>query len=325
VSSPLALAPGSTTKTISGVNGATASSSVTYSFAPTSSSGYYLFTAAFSNFTPGVLEYIGVVTTDLSHNNYVLSEAQTSLTIPITGGQTAASLTLKPVVASIFVAPPAVVPSITGFTNFTNTAGITVGSYETTVFATDELGYVIPTIGSTASDNGASFVLAATTSANLKFAYFVDGSAVAVPLTNTSLTPFLPAYSAAGATGLVTATAFTENGGATAATIGGTELTSVTGSLLTNILTPSAPYSLATNGASNVGLGSPVSTNSAGNAVNINCETASSSVAWQATLTSTNSSTVGGYTYTAANFPVSGTIIPLTAINCTPGFTVPIN
>ena len=317
-SAALALAPGTTTKSIPlTVNGATATSSVTYSFAPASTLGYYTFSATFSGFTPGTVEKIGVVTTDLSHNNYVLAEGQTgNVTVPA-GGLTSASLVLFPVVANIFVPTPTPITAANVATITTNTAGVTAGSLETTVFATDELGYVIPST-SGPSDNGASFAITPATASNLTFAYFSVFAATA--LTNTSLT-----VSPTGATALASST-----NSAHTALIGITDATSVTGAYLLNILTPSGPFSLATNGASYVGLSAPISTNSAGNPLSITCGGSSSSVAWNAVLTSilptSSTGLVTGYTYTpGVNYPLTGTVIPLTPINCTPGFAVPIS
>ena len=89
----------------------------------------------FSNFAGGTAETIGVVTTDILNNNYVLSEAQGLFPVPA-GGQASVPLVLAPVVANVFLPTPTRIPTVEG--------GAAAGSLETTIFLTDELGYVIP-------------------------------------------------------------------------------------------------------------------------------------------------------------------------------------
>ena len=248
-----------------------------------------------------------MVTTDILHNNYVLSEGQTSVTIP-GGGQASVPLVLAPVVANVFLPTPTILAAVTD--------GGAAGSLETTVFLTDELGYVIPYFsGAPAPDNapGGAFVTISPATSGLTFKS--EGIATPATVTNTSLT-------ALGGGALV-ATASepsyvipTDTGAATAG--------SYAGLLLPNILIPSAPFSLATNGAITVANGGQVDTVSAGNPINITCTTNSASVAWNAVITSNATGTVTGYSYTAANYPATTTTIPLTPINCTPGFSVPI-
>jgi hypothetical protein len=294
---------------------------VTYSFGPepTVDAGYYLFTAVFSGFATGTSETLGVVTTDIAHNNFVLSEGQTgSFSIPVGGQSAVPPLQLQPVVANVFVPTPTVVPA--------TLLGAIVGSFETTVFATDEMGYVIPSSTGTIDNLPATpaITISATTPANLTFKIFGTAGAYTPALnTATSITALPSAGIPAGTTALKNAGFVAFGSGAAA------DYPSVTGTLLLNILTSSA-FSLATNGATLNGDGTVhgIATNSAGNPVNITCATSSSSVAWNAVLTSLTPTgpTVTGYPLTpGANYPLTSNTIPLTPVNCSPGFTVPIN
>jgi hypothetical protein len=328
----LALQPGTTAKSIPlSVNGATATSSVTYSFAPATTAGYFTFSAAFNNFAAGTAETIGVVTTDISHNNFVLAEGQTSVTVPANGGQAVpTALTLKPVVANVFVATPTIITSTTGST-ITN--GIALGSLETTVFATDEMGYVIPTIVTggavVAPENTPTITITPATAGSLTFnkLTYAAGTGTPAALTATSLTSLPATATLTAAAAVAGSVVIKDTGGDYALT---TLTQGVTGTLLQNILTP-APFSLTTNGAvvNPSGTVTGFATNSAGNPVNITCAGTSSSVAWNAVITSavTSPTTVAGYSYSAGtNYPAAtGATIPLTPINCSPGFTVPIN
>jgi hypothetical protein len=342
----LALAPGTTTKSIpASVNGATATSSVTSSFAPSSTLGYYLFTATFSNFTAGITEYIGVVTTDLANHNFVLSEGSTTAALPATGGQVVPSvtLTLSPVVANIYVPTPTPITSLPAFvdsvglpnTGIQTAVALPLGSLETTVFATDEMGYVIPSTGGTA-ENAPTFTIAAGTTTDLTLVKYIStthslgtgDAAVASPaVTNTSLT----AVPATGQTSLVHAPLTGLVISPVVAVTSDYQL--VAGAFLTNILTPTAPYTLATNGATLNGDGTihGVATNSAGNPLAIKCGSSSSSVAWSAAFTSTvptvtPPSGLSGYPLTVGtNYPAATKTLTLAPVNCSPGFTVPIN
>jgi hypothetical protein len=328
------LAPGTTTKSIPlTVNGATATSSVTYSFAPATTAGYYTFSATFSGFTPGTSEKIGVVTTDLYHNNFVLSEGQTAsaITVPAGGLAVPTALTLAPVVDGVYVVPPTVITSLTG-SSLTNPP--TLGTLESTVFATDELGFVIPTIlnaagtaRAVAPENTPTITITPATAGALTFKDYTFTNTPAA-LTATSLTSFPVTATLAAASQLAGSFVISDASSDTAFT--GTLYEGVTGTLLQNITTPSGPYTVATNGATITPNGSVTGsvTNSAGTPVNITCTTSSSSVAWNAVITSavTSPTAVVGYTYTSSNYPAAtNASIPLTPINCTPGFAVPIN
>ncbi len=302
--------------------GATSSSTISYSFTPTVAVGvsgnfaygYYTFNVTIDKITAGKAYTLGVVTNDTAHNNFVLSEAQQVISTPAAGGSSVAAFTLRPVVAGVFVAAPGfVVPRQLG--NAANPPAAALGTYETTVFATDELGYVIPSIGGSNPDNAPAaapmITIAPTTSATaLSFKKyptqpsFITGSP-GLPYT------FAPPNTVAIAPTAV-ANVFTLG-------LGGSDFANIVGVLFADII-GSTPNSITQ--ASNL------AGQFAGTGLNVVCGVNNAAVTWTATIQSaTPVGSVVGYTLTpGTNYPSSTAYaINLPAVNCSPGIGGVIN
>ena len=292
---------------------ATAASTYSYNFVPSTVAGYYVFNLTINNLVAGSAMTLGVVTTDLNNKNFVLSEAQQAYVVPTSGltGQVT-PFTLKPVVNGVFVpAPSVIIPPQLGNTAAAASSAV-VGTLETTVFAVDELGYIIPTVNGAAvgsiPDNipaTAMITIAATTPANLVFNRY------AAAVTTSSATPltFVPKAPQAIAVSLA-ANQFTLGNGAT-------DFANVTGSFYTAIGSGSAPGTLAFGG-----------TNVAGTPLNVVCNANVASVAWAATIQSAAPvGSVTGYVLTpGTNYPSNTAFTQaLPAINCSPGVGGVIN
>ena len=291
---------------------ATAASTYSYNFVPSTVAGYYVFNLTINNLVAGSAMALGVVTTDLNNKNFVLSEAQQAYVVPTSGltGQVT-PFTLKPVVNGVFVpAPSVIIPPQLG--NPAAASSAVVGTLETTVFAVDELGYIIPTVNGAAPgsipDNipaAAMITIAATTPANLVFNRYAGAttSSSATPLT------FVPKAPQAIAASLA-ANQFTLGNGAT-------DFANVTGSFYSSIGSGSAPGTLAFGG-----------TNVAGTPLNVVCNANVASVAWAATIQSAAPvGSVTGYVLTpGTNYPSNTAFTQvLPAINCSPGVGGVIN
>jgi hypothetical protein len=127
---------------------------VTYSYALSSTAGYYNMTISLNGLvTPGGVETVGIVLSDIGNNNYVLSEGQTTITVAAAGAIAipATPITLKPVIAKAYL----VGPSSGVATGGNSTTSPTAMNFQFTAYAADELGYPIPTQGSNVFDNGA--------------------------------------------------------------------------------------------------------------------------------------------------------------------------
>lgn len=301
--------------------GATASSSISYSFTPTLPTGlsgnftygYYTFNVTISNITAGKTYTLGVVTNDTAHNNFVLSEAQKAISTPAAGGQSVAAFTLAPVVAGVFVAPPGLVlPRQAG--NGANPPAAVIGTYETTVFATDELGYVIPSIGASNPDNAPAaapmITIAPTTSPTALSFNKYPGQPSFITATTLSYT-FAPPNTIAIAASAVP-NVFTLG-------LGGSDFGNIAGAFFADIIT-SAPNSV-TQAANTVG-------QFAGTGLNLVCGLNNAAVAWTATIQSAApAASVVGYKLTpGTNYP-SNTAYPISlpAVNCSPGVGGVIN
>lgn len=301
--------------------GATASSTVSYSFTqtvPTGFSGnftygYYTFNVTISNITAGKTYTLGVVTNDTAHNNFVLSEAQKTISTPAAGGQSVASFTLAPVVAGVFVAPPGLVlPRQAG--NAANPPAAVVGTYETTVFATDELGYVIPSIGASNPDNAPAaapmITIAPTTSATALSFNKYPGQPSFITATSLLYT-FAPPNTTAIAPSAV-ANVFTLG-------LGASDFGNITGVLFADIII-STPNSV-TQAANTVG-------QFAGTGLNVVCGVNNAAVSWAATIQSAApAASVVGYKLTpGTNYP-SNTAYPISlpTVDCSPGIGGVIN
>lgn len=288
---------------------ATATSTYSYNFAPSTVAGYYVFNLTLTGLLPSSALTLGVVTNDTNHNNFVLSEAQQTYTTA-TSGDTAAytAFTLKPVINGAFVPAPTFVKPVQLGNPAANPVAV-LGTYETTVFAVDELGYIIPNINAEAAgiDNEAAanpmVTVAATTATDLLFRnYTVPGTATGPSLT---IAPTTGATAADAVAGQVTF-------GKTAS-----DYVNVTGFYYTNLLN-SAPNSPTLGGAANP----------AGTPVNIVCNANKAAVAWGVTIQSAApAASVVGYVLTpGTNYPSNTAFTTaLPALNCSPGIGAVIN
>jgi hypothetical protein len=295
-------------------------STYTYTFTPggtgagAQATGYYTATITFNNMTgsaAGTPYVAGVVLTDTANSNYVLSEGQTApFNVGAFGPTTVQTLTLKPVVAGVYI------PTPTALAN---------GSLESTIFVTDEKGFVIPnqTANIGLSDNNASLTVAPSTAGGLTLSDYFNAAGYGTdPVTTTSITtaPVIAASAAEAsltvATGVASATAYGN----------------LFGTFFTNYIQPTSPFTLLLNGAT-----TQVATNAngVGNPVNITCASAGLQ-GLKITLTSTTPATVGGYTYTAGtNVPATGGVTLTSgtlgsqfpgagSIDCNPSIVLPI-
>ena len=329
-----ALAPGSVNGVVPASVTQGTAGTFSYSFAPSSQHGYYVFTFTATGLVAATAYTLGVVTFDYN-NKYVLSQNQAIITTPAGGGPSNGAFTLRPVVANIYVPTPTpVFPNPDGSTLPAPSAA--TNTLETTVFATDEMGYVIenqstsatgPTpdnlpIAGGAAGQGSLFKIAATTAANLTFLKFgATGQTHGGPVALKSVTQ--SPTGVAGPVVVVVPGVFSiGNNNAAASDV---PALNFAGSFF-SIGTPTAPFTVASGGVS-----------TAGNPLNVICNTSGAAVAWGATLTSaapgtpTNanaaSNTVVGYAITpGTNYPANGaTLLALPAVNCTPGIGGIIN
>ena len=284
-----------------------------YSFVPSIVAGYYVFSLNITGLVAGGTYVLGVVTNDFATNK-VLSEGSTVATVlPALGGSNTVAATLLPVVFGLSAPPAALVyPPSNGSGGPSPAAAL--GTYETTLFATDFLGYVIPG-NAGLPDNAASAVIAQSNAAaagNLTFrTYATPGNQVALPLTAP------PTGAATGITVAAATATFAAN-----AIIGGyfndIQSSTNTGTPILN-LGPNATIGTPTTYASQ---------NIAGNPLNIICGVATAGVAYKATITSAVPAvaTVVGYAVTAGgNYPPTTTTVTLGTLDCTPGLGAVIN
>lgn len=309
---------------------ATSGSTYSYTFTPqtaaTGTLGYYNATVTLSGMNTGVNYVVGVVLTDTANSNYVLSEGQSAATLVTAGGPTNIPITLRAVVAGAYL------PAGTLMTTAGTATGAPASSYSTTLFATDERGYVIPTTTGTAPvtpDDAPAYVITPNTAGQLTFGiYDLGGGYTQLANTTTSLTspPILPAASY-------------NNGGTPDGSINaaGTQVTisaaagvapynNPLGKLFVNYNVPTAPFTLP------LVSGTTTNANGAGSPLNIVCAAAGSANVVKITLGTTGTGTIGGYTYSAANYPAAGpttlatgTSSNIATVNCTPSIVLPIN
>ena len=335
---PLTPTPVKNASIPSTIFGATANSTYSYSFAPSTQLGYFTFSLSINALTAGKNYVVGVVTSDVGNpvgsKNFALSEAQDVVATPAAGGQSIAAFTLAPIVNGVYVPAPALVfPLTNGSLAAAQPLALNAGfggTYETTVFATDEAGFVIPSTSGAVADNGPAavnspfIVVKPTTAAQATFKF----------------------YSApAGATGALTTPPTAGTGVAIVGSIaigkvvigtvgGATDYASQFGTYFTGVVAGTPPSILG------------ASTNTAGNPVNILCGVATSGVGLTATITSIVPTalavaasgggagngvpgTVGpavGYTFTpGTNYPANSIPVALPSIDCTPGIGAVIN
>ena len=285
--------------------GTTANSAYSYSFKPSAVAGYYVFNLNITGLLGSKAFVLGVVTNDLGHGNYVLSEAQQAISSPANGTALAA-FTLQPIVASVFEpAPTLVTPLQLGNPGANPIAGF--GTYESTIFATDELGYAVPSI------NGAVVPGNAPAGAMITVVPTTSGTALAYNK-----------YAAPGTLASGSLTTPPTGGGIAPSAVLNT-LTIGTGGDYVNVFgtyfftVASSPSNVTPGGGSNI----------AGNPVNIVCGVATAGVASKATITSVvpnGATAVAGYTFTpGTNYPAASTVVTLPAVDCTPGIGAVIN
>jgi hypothetical protein len=303
------------------VYGATASSTVSYGFTSNvaDSDGYYTFNITVNGLTPSLPLFLGIVTTDHFNHDYVLSEAQAA-TPTVANGLATYAFTLKPVVTGVYVPAPTVInPPANGSQAAPPVAlvGNVGGTLETTVFATDELGYTIPDqslfvqpANNPTAAATALISISPVTAGALTFKVY--GGAVA-QTTNLTEAPVLPATIANSAV-------------AGTVSIGGTlasDYASYAGTFFRDVLTSTANAGPVLD---------PSGANAAGNPVNVICGVATAGVTWAAkinssALTPANGGTDAvGFTFTpGTNFPSATTTVNLPAVNCVPGIGGVVN
>lgn len=350
---PAALAPGTVSGIISAsITGGTAGT-YSYTFAPSTNPGYYTFTFNANGLKASTTYVLGVVALDYA-KNFVLSENQAAITTTA-GGIATTAFTLKPVVNGVYVPTPVpVFPPADGSGLPAPIAGTATPSFETTIFAVDEMNYIIPNQSASATgatpDNapaaGAFITLGqkVATSAIFKIYGATDqgaspfnGGTVGTPILASNLTP-IPVAGLA-----VLAPVNTASAGATlliGATVSDIPLTAFAGTLINDASTPTAPFSLPLNPTAQ----QPVTgLQSAGNPLNIQCGAAgSASTVLTQTLTSTGPNAQGygsvvGFTIVpfgttnangaTVNYPATGATVSATTttLNCTPGLGAVIN
>ena len=335
---PLTPTPVKNASIPSTIFGATANSTYSYSFAPSTQLGYFTFSLSINALTAGKNYVVGVVTSDVGNpvgsKNFALSEAQDVVATPAAGGQSIAAFTLAPIVNGVYVPAPALVfPLTNGSLAAAQPLALNAGfggTYETTVFATDEAGFVIPSTSGAVADNGPAainspfIVVKPTTAAQATFkVYTVPGGA-----TGALTTP----PTAGTGVAIVGSIAI---GKVVIGTFGAaTDYASQFGTYFTGVVAGTPPSILG------------ASTNTAGNPVNILCGVATSGVGLTATITSIVPTalavaasgggagngvpgTVGpavGYTFTpGTNYPANSIPVALPSIDCTPGIGAVIN
>jgi hypothetical protein len=324
---------------------------VSYSWAPSTTAGSYLFTINFSGLlqsangsvvTSPPTELVGgytfgFVLQDTTHNGFVLSEGEKTATVIASVGTTPVSLTLNPVIGSGFLCDatcsgnlPAPLVPLTAMGLTTTPAG-PASSYEVAAYVGDELGYLIPS-GQTL-ETGAS--------------YTVKECSASTPGSSCSSSPGILNITTCATSAAVIATAAT--GGldpippCTVAglipLVGQTTTSGIAFPLISDAAIPASggvgPPVLATAGAATV---------SAGLSVNVQC-TAVGQTHLAIVATQPNGGTVHGFDYSnfaPKNFPVSGivstapsasqggplggpTIGNALDVNCSPGAGITIN
>lgn len=186
--------------TVYGCAGGT--TTVTYSYKASTTTGYYLLTIALSGITAAngaasSAYTLGVVLTDLSNNNFVLSEGQVGpvATVASQGPSTnPGTVTLLPVVNGVYMPQASQINAGAAATAAGLGALNPPNSFETALFATDEKGFVIPN-QAVNSDNQASVTISSAATNGLLIGTFAaPGTA---PLTNTSVAT-LPAATVPG-------------------------------------------------------------------------------------------------------------------------------
>jgi len=328
-----ALAPGSVNGIVPASVTQGTAGTFNYTFTPSTQHGYYIFTFTATGLNAATAYTLGVVTFDYN-NKYVLSQNQAVITTPVAGGTSNVAFTLRPVVANVYVpAPLPVLPIPDGATPPGPSAS--TNTLETTVFATDEMGYVIENqtgsvtgprpdnlpIAGIAVGQGSIIKIAATTAANLTFLKFgatdqTNGGPVAFTAITQSPVGVVPP--------IATQVANVFSIGNNNAAASDVPALNFAGNFLA-MATPALPFTIT-----------PVGTFSAGNPLNVTCNT-NTSVPWGATLTSAApgtpnninalTNTVVGYVITpGTNYPANGaTVIALPAVNCVPGIGGVIN
>jgi hypothetical protein len=333
-----AISPGSVTGVLpTSITGTGATGSYSYTFAPSSKPGYYTFTFIANGLKAATTYTLGVVTLDFA-KNFVLSENQAAITTPAGGGTQNAAFTLRPVVNGVYIpAPAGVFPPADGSGGAVPAPA--TNTFETTVFATDELGYVIPDqhnsltgalpdnlpVAGAGAGQGPILTIKPTTAGQLTFNVYTagdQGAGAGNVLTSVTQAPVAPVIAPIST---VTAGVFAiGNNGAANSDVAAANFAGV----YAKMGTPTAPNSVNLSGA----------TQTAGNPLNVICGASSASVAWQAVLnsatpgTATNAqqpaaTTVIGFTLTpGTNYPAAGnTTITLSPVNCTPGIGAVIN
>jgi hypothetical protein len=344
---PAAIIPG-TSGTVSipaSVYGAGPNASYTYSFSSPNgglgnASGYITGTLTFNGMLASTNFVVGIVLTDTSNsNNYILSEGQSTVFTTAASGQTAVNLTLNPVVANVYIPPPVNLTAAT--------AGVfAANSFETTVFATDERGWVIPSI-TYANGNALPFPSGGTANVTDNAAEFVITPAVAGSLTfNVAAYNQLPVASlqtapTAGAVtnGLATLNIGLANG---AFAPQNASYANPLGTFITNPKVPTGPFTLPLNTPGTPPVPTATNANGVGNPLNIACAVSTANVGLKVQLVSTTPAAgaapagpaqlpVAGVVYNpGVNYPAAGaTTIPagsnIATVNCTPSFGITVN
>jgi hypothetical protein len=324
------------------VYGTTATSSYTYKFAqPNNASGYVQGTITFNNMAPSTNFVVGIVLTDTTNpNNYILSEGQSLPFTTTAAGASNVNLTLNPVVANVYIPAPTVLTAA-------NAGVFAANSFETTVFATDERGWVIPSItfnggntlpaapGLSYTDNAATITITPAVAGSLTFGVGTAPGQLAV----SSITQ---APTAGAATNMLNAVNIGLPNGAFAPV--NANYANPLGGFITNPSVPAAPFTLPLNTPLVAGVATPTATNTngVGNPLNIACAVSTANVALKVVLNSTTPAAgaaiggpaqlpVAGVTYNpGVNYPASGnTTIPagsnIATVNCTPSFNVNVN
>jgi len=315
---PAALAPNIVSGTIpAGLSGTGATGTYTYQFAPSGFPGYYVFTFTASGLAAGTAYTLGVVTLDYT-KNFVLSEAQQVISTPALGGQAVAAFTLKPVVNGVYAPAPTIVQPPVNFALTAPALALNAGlggTYETTIFATDEMGFSIPTIGTSLAANapaaGTMITIAPVAAAAVIYKVYTAPANAAGP----SLTQAPTAAT----------------GGAIAATLAPGILK--IGPTASDYVSIFGTFFNATSSTANAGpilgaAGSPI-----GNPVNMLCQVATTGVTQKATIASTaipnnavGGTDVVGFVFTpGTNTPAASTVVALPTIDCTPGIGAIIN
>jgi len=326
LSTPLAItANGASVPIPSSVYGANPGSTATLTFATSVQGGYTVANITLSNLTAQANYAIGVVLTDTANNNFVLSEGQVAGITVAASGPTVANLTLLPVVNS-FVMPAANIVNNQVSDSYAGLGIVGTNTYETTLFAADERGFIIPqqlagtlaTVNTT-PDNLPAAAMLSIAGTNLLFASWTDAVGGAT-------TAGAPAVNAFG----LTNTPLTEPPGVGPAptvaavnpiTVGGT---GAVGNALGNYFKIGLPTALGLAGVNITA--SATAFVAAGNPLNIQCNTATVNTTITGTMTSRNNNTVTGYTYTpGTNFPANTSTINLGTVNCAPGITTNLN